>query len=97
MRTAALFIRPDGRYYLRVSMGGMPLVFREPVDHPAFQGLVDISPLVTHLEYVKTQPELFATAQGDAPRVVYVFRRALRQVGAQIDQRFHEVPLQEPV
>jgi hypothetical protein len=95
MTTGAYFIRPDGKSYLRVSLGGYPLTFKEPMSHPSLKDLAAVNPDVTHVEYWKTQPEFYgAPHHSGRTWVVYIFGRALKMIGPQADERYEEVRLQ---
>lgn len=97
MSASAYFVRPDGGHFVHVSMGGLPLTYRHDISHPMLKHRVErLNPLVTHLEFQKTQPALLACVMGDASRVIYVYSRALQMVGPQVDGLFLEVALQEP-
>lgn len=95
MTTGAYFIRPDGQPYLRLSLGGLPLCYREPMSHPYLADLRGLNPEVTHLEFRKTQPEFYGAPHASGRMwVVYVFSRALKMIGPQIDETFEEVSIQ---
>jgi hypothetical protein len=95
MTTAGYFIKPDGSYFQSVSMGGAPLEYRQHAAHPEIQKIERLNPDVTHVEFRRVIPTLYATVR---PREnyglpVYVFARALRLNGPLIHERFEEVPL----
>jgi len=96
MTTAAYFVIPDGSFFSQVSMGGHPLVYRQPATHPDIRKIERLNPDVTHVEFRKVLPELYAVTN---PRAnyglpIYIFVRALRADGPLIDGRWEEIPLQ---
>jgi hypothetical protein len=80
-----LFVLPDGSHFEQASMGGAPAVYRQPVTHPELQRLEGLNPAATHLEFARTT--LYA------PRRIWVYSRAVRPLGALIDNVWAEVPL----